>query len=218
MTRREKALLIAIPVLLAVAVIANWGNIVSIARGRKTLREIILGKPIQVPSPSKEQIGEIKPVGPKDAKVKVTAYIIFTNPCHWGTVEVLRRLASKYPGKVRAEFVNMGTEEGARKFAEASKTGFKSGHPTHSCMAWVAVNGKFEWDVEYKGKKRHITFSGAVHPGDPMAEMLESVIKREIERAYGKGAGKGREQKGRLSPKGGPAHKGPLGRKERGPS
>jgi len=182
-SRREKALLGAVPLLLAVAVVTNWGNIMDLVRGRRTLREIISGRTIQVPSPPTEAIGRIEDIGPKGAKVKVTAYLMFTNPCHWGTVKTLRELASRYPGKVRVEFVNMGTEEGARKFSEASKSGFKSGHPSHSCMAWVAVNGRFEWEIEQGGKKRRVTFSGAIHPGDPMAEMLRRVVEEEIRRA-----------------------------------
>ena len=199
MRRREKVLLIAVPVLLAIAIVANWGNIMDVVHGRKTLREIVTGKPVQVPTSPEKEIGEIKPVGPKDAKVKVTAYIIFTNPCHWGTVELLRGLASKYPGKLRVEFVNMGTAEGAKRFAEDSKKGFKAGHPSHACMAWLAVNGKFEWDIEWRGKKRHISFSGALHPGDPLSKMLEEVVRREIEKAYGKEglSGKGGKRPGR---------------------
>ena len=194
MTRREKALLVALPVLLAVAIIANLGNIMDLIHGRRTLREIIIGREVRNPAPPKEAIGEIKPLGPKDAKVKVTGYLIFTNPCHWGTVRLLRGLASKFPGKVRVEFVNLGTEEGAKRFAEDSKKGFEKGHPPHSCMAWIAVDGKFEFEVVQKGRKQKIQFSGAIQPGDPLAKVLERIVAEKIRKAYG--------EKGKKSPKG----------------
>ncbi|HID08241.1 MAG TPA: hypothetical protein EYP10_13965 [Armatimonadetes bacterium] len=180
---RVKVLMVILVILLIVAVGVNYGNIRDIVTGRRTFMDVLLGRPLRLPademrmpaSPA-ENIGEIVPIGPEDAKVKVVAYLMFTNPCHWATVETLRELAEKHEDKIRVDFVNVGTEEGAKQLNEAFKKSPISS--PHSCMAWVSVNGKFEFELE--GVKGKVQLSGPIHPGGPVAELLEKVVRREL--------------------------------------
>lgn len=122
------------------------------------------GQPFKLPD---------KAVGSPDAKVVVTLVVDVTNSCHAPGVSILQEIGKALPERVRFEFVNIGSPEGAKKAQELGVT----------CQTGLAVDGKAEIEYVRDGKKQHAHFSGPLEWADP--EVFYAVLQTKLKAHYG---------------------------------
>jgi len=151
--RRRKSLLLLIPVLLVVAIAVNFGSIIEVARGERTLKGVIYGMSKHSPL---EMAGFEVPenVGSEDAKVKLEIYLRGGDPCHVGSAikgEAVGNMIDLQ--RMRIVYRDTGTADGLKHFQEV-KLG---------CEQGIAVNGKVKFELpapDGKGKKRVVYLTG----------------------------------------------------------
>ena len=116
----------------------------------------------------------IDPVGSQTAKVKITAFVQSANDCHWPTISFITRIAEAAPERVRAEFVDTGSEAGFNKAQEAHL----------DCDAGLLLNGKKQVEVEQDGTKRLIVVHGPIGMEAPPQD-VKTAVEYELTKQYG---------------------------------
>jgi len=130
-----------------------------------------------------------KPVvtlGPQNAPVRIKAFLIEAGGCHMPTLEALKGVVKKFPGKVQVEIVNMDTPKGQEL---ASKSGIH-------CVT-ILINGRKSFKLPTpEGRERIVVLSGMVG-GSFKPSDIEEIVREELAKKGGstrkvsKGAGKG---------------------------
>jgi len=178
---RHRRLLLILPVLLIVAVVANWSDVLKVASGERSLRSIVYGRP------DKEGF-EIsgwempKDTGSPDAKVVVEIFCIPGDPCHIATAFLGRALGSLDRERIRVKFC-------------ASRPGQPGPHRQDDlklgCDQGLAINGKTKFSVPDPAKpgRQKVVFTS--HKGGGMEPaILYVALDRELKAVYkGKGLG-----------------------------
>lgn len=161
--KRQRSLLLLIPVLLVVAVAVNFATITEVARGERTLKGVVYG----VSKQSGADMAGFKvpdSVGAEDAKVKVEIFLRGGDGCHAMTAikgEALGHVVD--PQRVRIVFRDTAQAEALKRFQEV-KLG---------CDQGIAVNGKVKFELPApggKGKKRVVYLTGdhaGMHASSP---------------------------------------------------
>ncbi len=161
--RTLRTLLLAVPVLLAVAVAVNFATIAQVARGERSLKGVLLGFGA---NKFDDMAGfEIPPdTGAEDAKVTIELFLRSGDGCHFPTAVKGAALGEVLDGdRVRVVFRDTATEEGMKRFQEA-KVG---------CEQGMAVNGKVKFELRDpggKGKPRVVYLTADHALGGPHAE------------------------------------------------
>jgi hypothetical protein len=106
-----------------------------------------------------------RPMGPENAPVKIRAYVTTQGGCDVSTIPIVRGFVFKYEGKVRAQFVDMSTEQGGKE-ASAAKI---------SCKSGVTINGQSQFRLPEEGN-RLIMLNGPVGEHDYTPNDLEAII------------------------------------------
>lgn len=185
----NKKLLLALPVLLVLAVVVNFGSLKDIAQGKRSIKSILYG---QSPDSESALLGGWKTPadsGAKDAKVVVEVFLIGGEPCHIETAFMGQALGTVDPKRVRVKFVDAASDKVAIERREKVKLG---------CDQGVAINGKTEFkipDPVSPGKKKTV-FTAHQHGGPGGAGVsLRPILDQELKAAYhGKGLGLTQEQ------------------------
>jgi len=124
------------------------------------------GKPVVLP----------KPIGAPDAVVKIKVFVTSDNSCDTTTVNGMKDIANKYPGKVFVKFMDLNHGEAAAE-AQAAKI---------SCKSGLTINGLSILRIPGRGVKGLVMFDG------PMGEKNYNMGDVDAAVAYliSKGAGK----------------------------
>ncbi|NLC58316.1 MAG: hypothetical protein GX774_15895 [Armatimonadetes bacterium] len=158
MTRLKKLLLTALG-LLVVAVVVNLTDptrsLVRLAK-RETTVQAQVAQRFGTPK-------ELRPYGNESAKVKLIVYVQSTNHCHQPTVTMCQRIAKAVPKRVRVEFVDTITPEGAK----AAKQKFQ-------CETGILVNGT------------PMGGHGPIGGGTP-AHLLRAAVENALAKQYAQG-------------------------------
>ncbi len=115
---------------------------------------------------------------PSDARVsgtpKVTVVAFYPDTeGHANIKQMVQGLNKRYPGKVKAEFVDFTSEEGYKRMTALGI----------SCGC-ISIDGKQDFDLTGPGgKARHVNFARAMG-GEWQAADLDVVVQQEIARAY----------------------------------
>lgn len=184
-SHRQKRLLLALPILLLVALAANWSNVMQVARGEKNLKSIIYGKGGKGTA---QVAGWTLPptMGAETAKVKIEVFLIPGDPCHHETALLGQALGTLDPKRIRVQFTGSppGSKEADRR--DQLKLG---------CEQGLAVNGKTEFKVPDPARpgKKATLFMTPEGRGLGL-DNLYAVLNAELAAAYkGKGLGMTRE-------------------------
>ena len=105
-----------------------------------------------------------RPMGPEDAPVKIRAFVTAKSGCDTSTIPLVRSFVFKHKGKVRAEFVDISTEPGAKEAAEAKI----------SCKSGVTINGPSQFRLP-KENNRLVMLNGPVGQHDHTPKDLEAI-------------------------------------------
>jgi len=114
----------------------------------------------------------IREWGPKDAKVKVTAFFPIDEP-HKKLMDLVKEIADKHPGKVYAKYVDYRTPEGQQLFQTSKAT-----------IACVIINGETSVELPSKYGPRNVDFvreMGRFWTADDLRE----AVAGEVKKAYG---------------------------------
>ena len=115
-----------------------------------------------------------------EAKVVIRAFYPKTsspNDPHQASIDLIRSLERKYPGKVKVYTYESSNPSGnPQDFAEWKNSGLN--------CAGILINGKDIYDVTLGGKTYSVSFHKAVG-AEWKPEELEAAVKQEIEKAYG---------------------------------
>lgn len=175
--RRQLRLLLALPVLLAVAVAANWTNVNKLVHGKTTLRNVLLGF---AEGSGVNLVGWTKPADTGDPKAKVTieVFMLVGDACHIDSAYMGQALGTVDPKRVRVKFVDTHPGTAGAERRDKIKLG---------CEQGLAINGKTEFklpDPEHPGKQKTVFLT---HDGAGNAS-LYVLLNRELKAAYkGKG-------------------------------
>jgi hypothetical protein len=101
--------------------------------------------PIQIP----------KPVGPKDAPVKIKVYVTSSNSCGTSTVVGMEKVAKKFKDKVRVEYVDL-LDKGGKAEAQKAKI---------NCESGLSINGKSVMHLPGFGTNGLVMFDGPMEGG-----------------------------------------------------
>jgi hypothetical protein len=178
--QRRRLLLLLVPVLLAVAVLANWTDIQKIMKGEKSARSILYG----VSGKAKGGTGgwKLPPnSGAPNARVKIEVFVTEGDSCQSGTAFLGRALGTVDPKRVKVEFVNGLTGAKAAARREAVKLG---------CEQGLAINGKTEFKIPsaQPGGKPETVFLTQHATGGMSLPKLYAMVNQEVKAAYhGKG-------------------------------
>jgi len=167
---RLKKLLAAALLLAVVAVVVN------VFDSSHSARRLFHRKANQLPAYAHRfaKAKQIDPVGSKTARVKITVFVQSTNDCHLPTINFVTRIAKAAPERVRAEFVDTGSE-----------AGFKQAQEAHiDCSAGLLLNGQKQVEVEHEGKKRLIVFHGPVGT-ESAPQDVQTAVEYELIKQYG---------------------------------
>jgi hypothetical protein len=182
-----KPLLIAIPVLFALAVALNWQDVSAIAAGRRSLREVVTGRTYRPSAPSYRFPD---PVGSPDAKVRVKVVAMEGDSCHEPLVALWLGIGELDPKHIRVEFLNPG------QLTPASPTG----KPVElGCNSGVLINGQNKFTLGREQGQRTIYLNGPM-PEPPAGaggshgpgghgwttKDVATILNRLIESKYGK--------------------------------
>jgi len=142
-------LLLLVVIMLAVAVVVNWGDISDIAGGRKTFKSVLYGKNLA-------RMGPVfqfpDPLGPEDAKVRAQVVAQEGNSCHEPLVALWMGIADLEPERLRVEFMRS-----AMQLAEAGEP-----QPEFGCEAAALINGQNKFELGEGEDKRTLYL---VEPG-----------------------------------------------------
>lgn len=175
---RLKRLLLLLPILLVVAVLVNWDNIVKIARGEKSLKSVIYGL-TERKGPMLAGWKLPPNSGAADAKIVIEVFLLPGDPCHIDTAFLGQALGTVDPQRIRVTFrpTHPGTS-GAKRRDELQL----------GCEQGLAINGQTKFrmpDPSQPGKQRVVYLS---HEGGAGPEMLYAILDQELKKAYkGKG-------------------------------
>lgn len=174
-----KRLLLLVVVLLIVAVAVNFGTIMQVARGERTLKGVIYG----MAHGGEEELAnfQVPPdMGAEDALVTVEVFLRGGDPCHVPTVLLGEALGGIDPERIRIAFRDTGTQEGLDRFTEIRL----------GCDQGFAVNGETKFEVvgtDESGEERertlYLTFDGGWGMPD-----LHAIFDDALKEAY-EGAG-----------------------------
>lgn len=116
--------------------------------------------------------------GPKDAKVRIEAYIPMDIACHMITVGLLYAIAEAEPKRVRVEIYNMNSDIGQERMEQKGII----------CAA-VFINGESEHKVVRNGELTNVHLGGPINEagGGYTVEDVIYIVNRELKQAYGKG-------------------------------
>ncbi len=182
-----KPLLIAIPVLCALAVALNWKDVRAIAKHQRSLREVLTGRTYRPPKPT---FRFPDPVGSPDAKIKVRVVAEEGDSCHEPLVALWLGIGDLDPKHIRVEFLNPG------QLTPASPTG----KPVElGCNSGVLINGQNKFTLGSGPGQRTIYLNGPM-PGPPAGgggghgpgghgwttKDVATILDRLIESKYGK--------------------------------
>ena len=133
------------------------------------------------------------PLGPADAVVRVEVYLPFDSVCPSCVLEarkVFEKILKRHPGKVRFEFVDMGSPQEigpeekkplAEVKEELAKTLKRQGvFPDPNAEAWLLVNGRAKFRVE----GQTVVLKRLPRPSDKTAHLLRRIIDEEVRRRY----------------------------------
>lgn len=110
-----------------------------------------------------------RPIGPKDAPVKLKVFVTSHSDCDAGTVPAIRQLASKHEGKVYAEFIDLTTPEGAKQGVEAKI----------SCQSGMTINGQNQFTVP--GRAEPLILNGPLGKHDYTFNDVDGIVERLIQ-------------------------------------
>ena len=136
-------MLLAIPVLLIVAVAANFGSVRAVVSGERSIRSILLGL-THVPRPDeKEMLGFQLPadVGSEDANVALEVFLQEGVGCHTSSLFTGIAISEIDPDRIRVDFVDTTTQDGHERLNEVKM----------GCEQGMAVNGKVKFTVPAAG-------------------------------------------------------------------
>jgi molybdate transport system substrate-binding protein len=126
-----------------------------------------------LPAPSGAAQGQPGQSAAAKPKVQVVAFYPDTAG-HADIKRLVLSLPQKFPGKVKAEFVDFTSEEGFRRWQAAGL----------SCGS-VLINGKRSYHLRASsGREREVTFAGPLG-GSWQAEDLLAAVRQEVDRLYG---------------------------------
>jgi len=112
--------------------------------------------------------------GPKDAPVKITAYLSGSNPCHMTSITMLQQLAAEYPDQVRIEVYDKD-DPAVAKEAERVKIG---------CEMGILINGRGAFNIPGRGI---VMFQGPVDSShDYTIDDLRLIVEKIIREKTGK--------------------------------
>ena len=185
----SKKLLLALPVLLALAVVVNLSSLTEIVKGKRNLKSILYG--MNTDSDIATLAGWKTPAdsGAKDAKVVVEVFLIGGESCHVDTAFMGQALGTLDPKRIRVKFVDGASGKAALERREKVKLG---------CDQGVAINGKTEFRIPDPAKpgKQKTVFTAHEHGGaGGPAVSLQPILDQELKAAYhGKGLALTQEQ------------------------
>ncbi len=170
-----------LPILLILAVVANWSDISKIVRGERSLRSIIYGRDDRL---SLNLAGWRMPsdTGAADARVTVEVFLIAGDPCHLDSACLGHSLGTLDPKRLRVKFVDSVPGSTGSERSQKLKLG---------CDQGVAINGKTKFtlpDPAKPGKQKTVLTS---HNGGGLdTPALYALLDRALKDAYkGKGLG-----------------------------
>jgi hypothetical protein len=179
--RWMRRLLLALPILLVLAVAANWSDLAKIARGQRSLRSIIYGRDTTV-GPSLTGWKMPRDTGAQDARVTIEIFVIAGDPCHIDTAYLGQSLGTLDPQRLRVKFVDSVPGSTGAQRHEKLKLG---------CDQGLAIDGKTKFSVPdpaHPGKQKTVLTSH--NGGGADTANLYVVLDRQLKAAYkGKGLG-----------------------------
>ncbi len=172
---RLKLLLMALPILLLVAILANWQDVRAIARGERTLKGIIYGR-TRSAEYDLEGWDVPGPIGAEDAKVVIEVFLCAGDSCHVDSLFLGQALGTIDPERIRVVWQDTSTPEGVKRFAEMHL----------GCEQGLAVDGKTKFvvpvtDPESTRKEKTIYLT---HDGGWRMADLGLVLDHQLKEAY----------------------------------
>ncbi|HJN17902.1 MAG TPA: hypothetical protein QGH10_20550 [Armatimonadota bacterium] len=169
-------------VLASIAVAVNWNDDQSLQfkkllTGEKSPAEVLAGKtmrgsgengggsPFQFP----------EPLGPEDAKVKLTVWATEGDPCQHELVGLMAGVSTVDDGKLRIEFVS-------------GETSLADGEPlSQLCGQGLAINGETKIEVPVDAEKPKVYYFTGTPDGSHgwKPDDLALALNSEIDKAYG---------------------------------
>ncbi|MBU0608773.1 MAG: hypothetical protein KKI08_12875 [Armatimonadetes bacterium] len=175
-----------LPILLVLAVAANWSDISKIVRGERSFRSIIYGRNEDL---SSSISGWTMPsdTGAADAKVTIEIFLIAGDSCHIDSACLGHSLGTLDPKRMRIKFVNSVPGSAGSERSQQLKLG---------CDQGLAINGKTKFtlpDPAKPGKQKTVLTS---HNGGGLdTPALYALLDRALKDAYkGKGLGMTQEE------------------------
>ncbi|MGC9316848.1 MAG: hypothetical protein ACP5KN_02285 [Armatimonadota bacterium] len=136
-TSKGKRLAGIVAVLLLIAVAVNWPSIVQIARGERTLKQVVYGITRGAPEEELEWSIPAEPIGSEDAKVEIEMFLAAGDPCHVASYCMGKALGTIDPERIRVAFRDTTQAQWGERFGDMQ----------FNCMQGMAVNGKSEFSV-----------------------------------------------------------------------
>jgi len=165
-------------VMLVVAVAVNWKSLRQVAKGDRTVAQIIKGR---APSAGMDGMGHggepfsfPEPSGPEDAKVTVWVGAHENDGCQKPLVDLWASIGKLEPERIRVEYYN--TFDLPQVDGEPIELGCESG---------AVVNGKTKFEVGEGEEARVIYTTGPPGSHDWTSAHLAEVLNGEVEAAYG---------------------------------
>ena len=125
------------------------------------------GKPVPLPHD----------IGPATAVVKVKVYVTSDNTCDTSTVQGMKDIAGKYPGKVLIQFMDLKTTEAAKE-AETAKI---------SCKSGLTINGMSILRIPGRGVNGLVMFDGPMGEKNYSLEDVDAAVKYLVSKQPAKG-------------------------------
>ena len=169
-------MLVLVVVLFIVAVAVNFGTIMEIARGERTLKGVVYGM-TQVGDEELADFQVPPDMGAEDALVTIEVFLRGGDPCHVPTVLLGEALGGIDPERIRIDFQDTSTPKALQRFTEV-KLG---------CDQGLAVNGETKFtvpgtDESGKEKERTLYLTGDGGWGMPdLHAILDTVLKESYE-------------------------------------
>ena len=133
------------------------------------------GKPVPLPAD----------IGPKNAAVKVKVYVTSDNTCDTSTVQGMKDIAGKYPGKVFIKFMDLKHSDAAKE-AQTAKI---------SCKSGLTINGMSILRIPGRGVNGLVMFDGPLGEKNYNLSDVDAAVKYLLSQKAGKGETKAAEKK-----------------------
>lgn len=165
-------------VMLVVAVAVNWKSIKQVAKGDRTVAQIIEGRRPTTGMDGMGHSGEPfnfpEPSGPEDAKVTVWVGAHENDGCQKPLVDLWASIGELEPERIRVEYYNP---------FELPQV---DGQPVElGCESGAVVNGKIKFELGEGEEARVIYTTGPPGIHDWTSAHLAEVLNGEVEAAYG---------------------------------